>query len=187
MTTTGDAESFGPYTFTLSPAETEAVAARSSLRAELRRNLLASHFALAAFALVLLFASIMAKTDLISRRVGEATVIVAAAAYIIQRLATHRRIMRWTRNRRPTAIASLEADRALTARIDEAGVTFEGGGRSRRLEWVECEEAEEAGGLIYLWARSDTPIVLPARAIRDGEAGRLIAQVKQRMGRNRTL
>lgn len=187
MTTTGDAELFGPYTFTLSPAETEAVSARSNLRAELRRSLLASRFALAAFALVLLFASIMAKTDLISRRVGEATVIVAAAAYIVQRLATHWRIVRRTRNRGPTAIASLEADRALTARIDEAGVTLEGGGRSRRLDWVECEEAEEADGLIYLWARSDAMIVLPARAIRDGEAGRLVAQIKQQIGRNQSL
>jgi len=33
---TGNAESFGPYTFTLSPAETAAVAARSSLRAAIR-------------------------------------------------------------------------------------------------------------------------------------------------------
>jgi len=186
MTTTGDAESFGPYTFSLSRAETEAMAARSSLRAELRHSLLASQFALAAFALILI-ASIMAKTDLISRRVGEATVIVAAAAYIIQRLTTHWRIMRRTRNRGPTAATSLEADRALTARIDEAGVTLGGGGRSRRLDWVECEEAEEAGGLIYLWARSGAPVVLPARAIRDGEAGRLVAQIKQRMGRNRSL
>ena len=74
---TGNAESFGPYTFTLSPAETAAVAARSSLRAALRGALITSHFAIAAFVLVLLFASIMAKTDLISRRAGEATILLA--------------------------------------------------------------------------------------------------------------
>jgi len=185
MTTTGDAESFGPYTFTLSPAETEAVSARSNLRAELRRSLLASRFALAAFALVLLFAFIMAKTDLISRRVGEATVIVAAAAYIIQRLATHWRIR--SRNLGPAPIASLEADGTLTAGIDEAGVTLDGGGRSRRLEYVDCEEAEDAGGLIYLWPRDGAPVVLPARALGDGEARRLVAQIKQRIGGTRPL
>jgi hypothetical protein len=45
----------------------------------------------------------------------------------------------------------------LTARIDDGGVTLDGGGRSRRLEYVDCEEAEDAGGLIYLWPRDGAP------------------------------
>jgi len=181
MTATGDAESFGPYAFTLSPAETEAAAARFGLRAALRGGLIASHLApLAAFALVLLFASILALTDFISRRAGEATVLLGAAAFMIQRLATHWRI-RKARNLGRTAIASLEADGALTARIDDGGVTLDGGGRSRRLDYVDCEDAEDAGGLIYLWPRYGAPIVLPARALGDGEARRLVAQIKQRI------
>jgi len=129
----------------------------------------------------------MAKTGLISRRSGEATILLAAAVYIIQRLATHWRIIRRTRNLGPAPIVSLEADGALTARIDDGGVTLDGGGRSRRLEYVDCEEAEDAGGLIYLWPRDGAPIVLPARALGDGEARRLVAQIKQRIGRMRPL
>jgi hypothetical protein len=184
---TDNAESFGPYTFTLSPAETAAVAARSSLRAATRDALITSRFALAAFVLVLLFAPIMAKTGLISRRAGEATILLAAAAYIIQRLATHWRMIRRTRNLGPAPIVSLEADGALAARIDDGGVTLDGGGRSRRLEYVECEEVEDASGLIYLWPRDGAPIVLPARTLGDGEARRLVAQIKQRIGGTRPL
>ena len=129
----------------------------------------------------------MAKTGLISRRSGEATILLAAAVCIIQRLATHWRIIRRTRNLGPAPIASLEADGTLTAGIDEAGVTLDGGGRSRRLEYVDCEEAEDAGGLIYLWPRDGAPVVLPARALGDGEARRLVAQIKQRIGGTRPL
>jgi hypothetical protein len=185
MTASADAESFGPYAFTLSAAETEAAAARFGLRAALRGGLIARHLApLAAFALILLYASMLALTGFIGRRAGEATILLAAAAFMIQRLATHWRICR-ARNVGRTAIASVKADGALTARIDEGGVTLEGGGRSRRLDYADCEEAEDAGGLIYLWPRHGVPIVLPARALGDGEALRLVAQIKRRIGGKR--
>lgn len=181
MTGRGDAESFGPYAFTLSPAEAESAAARFGLRAALRGGLLARHLApLAAFTLVIVFASILALTDFISRRVGEATVLLAAAAFMIQRLATHWRISR-ARARGRTAIARVAADGALSARIDEAGVTLEGGGRSRRLDYSDCEEAEDAGGLVYFWPRDGAPVVLPARTLGDGEAGRIVEQARRRI------
>ena len=76
--------SFGPYAFTLAPAEAEAAAARAGLRAALRRGLLASHIApLTAFALIMAFAAVLALTGLISRRAGEATILLAAAAFMI--------------------------------------------------------------------------------------------------------
>ena len=187
MTGRGDAESFGPYAFTLSPAEADAAAARFGLRAALRGGLVASHLApLAAFVLVMTFASILALTDFISRRAGEATVLLAAAAFMIQRLVTHWRISR-TRALGRTAIASLAADGALSASIDPSGVTLESGGRSRRLDYADCEEAEDAGGLLYFWPRDGAPIVLPARTLGDGEAGRLVALARRRItgARNR--
>ena len=59
----------------------------------LKGGLLASHVApLTAFALIMAFASVLALTGLISRRAGEATIILAAAAFMIQRLANHWRI-----------------------------------------------------------------------------------------------
>lgn len=186
MTPTGDAEGLGPCAFTLSPAETEAAAARIGLRAALRGGLIASHLApLAAFILVLLFASILALPDFISRRAGETAVLLAAAAFIMQRLSIHWRI-RKARNLGRAAVARLEAEQAMTAIIDERGVTLEGGGRSRRLDYVDCEEAEDAGGLIYLWPRYGAPIVLPTRALGDGEGARLlVAQIKQEVNGQR--
>ncbi len=187
MTAQGDAESFGPYAFTLSPAETEAAAARFGLRTALRGDLIVSNLGpLAVFVLVLLFASILALTDFISRRAGEATILLSAAAFMIQRLATHWRIRR-SRNLGRTAMAALEAEGAMTAKIDDTGVTLEAGERSQRLDFVDCEEAEDAGGLIYLWPRHGAPIVLPARALGKGEAGRFVAQVRGRMNGTRPL
>ena len=154
MTATGQPAIFGPYAFRLSPAEMEAAAARFGLRSALRGGLIAGHLApLAAFMLLLLFASILALTGFISRRAGEAIVLLSAAAFMTQRLATHSRIWR-VRVLARTAIASLEADKAMTAKIDDMGVTLETGERSRRLDYIDCEEAEDAGGLVYLWPRA---------------------------------
>lgn len=179
--TTGETESFGPYVFTLSSAEAAAAAARFGLRAALRGGYILGHLApLVAFALILLFVSILAMTDLIGRRAAQASILLAAAAFMIQRLAAHWRIRR-SRNIGRKAMESLAAGGALTARVDEAGVTLEGGGRARRLQYVNCEEAEDAGGLIYLWPRDAPPIVLPARVFNEGETGRFVALIKERI------
>ncbi len=185
MTAGGSPDPFGPYAFTLAPAEAEAAAARVGLRAALRGGLTLSHHApLATFVLVLLFASILALTGFISRRAGELTFILAAAAFMIQRLATHWRIWR-ARQGGQAAIGRLEGDGALTTTIDDDGVTQAGAGRHVRLDYVDCEDAEDAGGLIYLWPREGSPIVLPTRALRPGEAARLLARIRGRMGSNR--
>jgi hypothetical protein len=177
-----DARGFGPYAFALSRVEAEAAAARFGLRAAFRGGLIRRHLApLVTFALVLLFASILALTDLISRRAGEATILLAGATFMIQRLATHWRI-RSARNLGRRALAGYEANGSLTARLDDSGVTVEGDGQSRRLDFADCEEAEDAGGLVYLWPHEGPPIVLPTRVLEDGEATRLIAGINRRIG-----
>ena len=181
----GSPDSFGPYAFTLAPAEAEAAAARLGLRLALWGGLLASHFApLAAFALVLLFASILTVPGLISRRAGEATLLMAAGAFMIQRLISHWRIQRARKSGR-AAIAKLKFDGALAAAIDDDGATLTGGDRTLRLNYADCEEAEDVGGLIYLWPRRGPPIVLPTRAFAEGEAGLLLARLKDRIRRTR--
>jgi hypothetical protein len=183
MTASEPPDPFGPYAFTLAPAEAEAAAARVGLRTALRGGLTLSHLApLATFALVLLFASILALTGFISRRAGELTLILAAAAFMIQRLATHWRIRR-ARQGGKAAIALFQAGGALTTTIDDDGVTVAGDGRRRRIDYADCEDAEDAGGLIYLWPREGAPIVLPTRALADGEAARFLARIKGRLGR----
>ena len=186
MTTAGDADSFGPYAFALAPAEAEAAAARFGLRVALRGGLTASHLApLAVFALIVAFASILALTGFISRRAGEATLLLAAAAFMIQRAATRWRI-RQARRRGVAAMARMQNEGALTATVDANGVTLKGTGHALRVDFGDCEDAEDAGGLIYLWPRDGTPVVLPIRALPEGDAERLVAQIKARMALTRS-
>lgn len=186
MTADGGSDSFGPYAFTLEPAEAEAAAARTGLRTALKGGLLMSHAApLTAFVLIMAFASVLALTGLISRRAGEATLILAALAFMIQRLATHWRIGRARREGR-AAIARLQSASALTARFDDESLSLDIDGRATRLRYADCEKAEDAGGLIYIWPRHGAPIVVPTRAVTDSEeAARLISQLSGRIGDTR--
>ena len=179
-------DSFGPYAFTLSPAEAEAAAARAGLRTALKGGLLASHVApLTAFALIMAFASVLALTGLISRRAGEATLILAAAAFMIQRLVTHWRI-RSARQEGRAAISRLQSAGALTATFDNETLSLDVDGRTLRLNYADCEAAEDAGGLIYVWPRAGAPIVMPTRVLADAqEAARLLCRVSGRIGETR--
>ncbi len=180
--------SFGPYAFTLAPAEAEAAAARAGLRTALRGGLLTSDVApLAAFALIMAFASVLALSGLISRRAGEATIILAAAAFMIQRLASHWRIRR-ARSDGKAAIARLQFADALTATFDDETVSLDIDGRTLCVRYADCEEAEDAGGLIYVWPREGGPVVLPTRALPDAdEAARLVSRLSGHIGVGRRM
>jgi hypothetical protein len=52
--------------------------------------------------------------------------------------------------------------------------------------FANCEEAEEAGGLVSLWGRDGAAVVLPSRMFAEGEAARLVAHVRARIRRART-
>jgi hypothetical protein len=185
MTADRRPDSFGPYAFTLAPAEAEAAAARVGLRTALKGGLLASHVApLTAFALIMAFASVLALTGLISRRAGEATLILAAAAFMIQRLSTHWRIRR-ARRIGSAAIAPLQSAGALTATFDNDTLSLDIDGRTLCVSYADCEEAEDAGGLVYVWPRDGAPIIVPTRAFADAdEAARLVSRLSGRIGHN---
>jgi hypothetical protein len=178
MTADRRPDSFGPYAFTLAPAEAEAAAARAGLRTALKGGLLVSHVApLTAFALIMAFASVLALTGFISRRAGEATLILAAAAFMIQRLASHWRIRR-ARRKGSAAIARLQSAGALTATFDNETLSLDVDGRTQCLRYADCEAAEDVGGLIYVWPRDGGPIVVPTRALADAdEATRLVSRL----------
>ena len=186
MTTDRLPDSFGPYAFTLAPAEAEAVAARAGLRTALKGGLLTSHVApLTAFALVMAFATVLALTGLVSRRAGEATIILAAAAFMIQRLASHWRIRR-ARGDGQAAIGRLQSAGALKATFGDEALSFDMDGRTLNLRYADCEQAEDAGGLIYIWPRNGAPIVVPTRALADAEeAARLLSRLSSRIGNGR--
>ena len=179
-------DSFGPYAFTLAPAEAEAAAARAGLRTALKGGLLTSHVEpLTAFALVMAFATVLALTGLISRRSGEATILLAAAAFMIQRLASHWRIRR-ARSDGRAAIGPLRSAGALKATFGDEALSFDMDGRTFNLRYADCEQAEDAGGLIYIWPRNGVPIVVPTRALADAEeAARLLSRLSARIGNER--
>ena len=183
MTADCRSESFGPYALTLSPAEAEAAAARAGLRRALRGGLLARNVApLTAFALIIAFATVLALTGLISRRAGEATLILSAAAFMIQRLANHWRVRR-VRLECRAAIARFQSTGAVTATFENHALSLDVDGRTQRLCYADCEEAEDAGGLIYVWLREGAPIVVPTRALADAEeASRLMSRLSGRIG-----
>lgn len=174
-------DAYGPYAFTLEPQEIDAVAARHGLRRALGGGLTASHQApLAAFVLTLLFATILAKTDLISGRAGEIVFLLAALAFMAQRLLSHRRIWRARKLGRVEVERAL-AGRPMTMTIGESAVSENGGGSPRRLPFADCREAEESGGLVYVWGRDDAPFVLPGRVLGDGEAARIVSWLRGRI------
>ena len=179
-------DSFGPYVFKLAPDEAEAAAARAGLRTALRGGLLTSHVApLTAFALVMAFATVLALTGLIGRRAGEATITLAAAAFMIQRLASHWRI-RGARNAGQAAIGRLRSASTVTATFGDDALSFDVDGRIASLRYADCEQAEDAGGLIYVWPRNGAPIVAPTRALADAEeAARLLSHLSARIGNER--
>jgi hypothetical protein len=183
MTADGGADSFGPYAFTLAPAEAEAAAARAGLRTALKSGLLMRHVApLTAFALIMAFASVLGLTGLISRRAAEMTLILAALGFMIQRLMSHWRILGARREGR-AAIARLQSAEALTATFDSETLSLDVDGRTRRLRYADCDEAEDAGGLIYVWPRHGAPIVVPTRVVADAdEKARLVSRLSGRIG-----
>jgi hypothetical protein len=71
----------------------------------------------------------------------------------------------------------------VTTTLDPDAVIQTSARGARRLAFVDCQEAEEAGGLIYVWGRDGAPLVLPSRVIPEGQAARLVARVRSRIGR----
>ena len=186
MTANLHPDSCGPYAFTLDPGEAEVAGERLGLRIALKGQFISRHAApLAAFGLTLLFASILAWSGLIGRRAGEATIILAAAAFMAHRAAARWRIWR-ARRRGKEQIAELQSAGPLTVVFGEDAVLLRGGGMNVRLSYDDCEDAESAGGLIYVWPRRGVPIVAPIRALGDAEEGkRIVAGLLRRIRRSR--
>jgi hypothetical protein len=104
---------------------------------------------------------------------------------MIQRLATHWRIRR-ARSDGQATIARLQSAGALTARFDKETLSLDVDGRTRCVRYAECEDAEDVGGLIYVWLREGGPIVVPTRALADAaEAARLVSRLTGHIGRRR--
>jgi hypothetical protein len=173
------ASGFGPCVLELTEDEARIAGARAGLRRALAGRLTLGHLApLAAFVLAMTFIAILTLTGLVARRHGEIGLLTAAAAFMIQRLATRRRFFRSRR----ASLAEIETMRAAGPQalgVDDAGVNL---GAAKRWNFVDCLEVEDAGGLIYLWPHSGPPAVLPVRAFADPEeAARFVEFLRARL------
>jgi hypothetical protein len=175
---------FGPYAFSLTPDEARIAAARAGLRRSLAGGLTAAHLApLVAFVLAILFIAILALTGLVGRRPAEVALLICAAAFLAQRLATRRRFF----VSRRVAEAEIERFRAagpLVLSVEADGLGLEGLAAPTRWRFADCLDAEDAGGLVYLWPRRGAPAIAPTRIFRDQtEAARFAQFLQSRLPR----
>jgi len=175
---------FGPYAFSLTADEARIAAARAGLRRALAGGLTSAHFApLAAFVLAILFVAILAFTGLLGRRPAEAVLLICAAAFLVQRLVTRRRFFA-SRRLAETEIESLRAAGALTLTVEADGLRLDGLAAPMRWPFADCLDAEDAGGLVYLWPRQGAPAIAPARIFHDrAEASRFTQFLRSRLPR----
>jgi hypothetical protein len=184
MSETPPAVAFGPYVFSLTADETRAAGARAGLRRALAGGLIARHLApLAAFTLAVLFIAILALTGFVPQRPAEAALLIAAAAFLIQRMATRRRFYR-LRRIGAVEVEPLGAAHQLVLSVGETGLRLEGAGAPMTWKFADCLEAEDAGGLVYLWPRQGAPAFAPTRAFRDAaEATQFVRHLNARLPR----
>jgi hypothetical protein len=160
---------FEPLAFELTMDEARIAASRAGLRRALEGGLTKRHLApLAAFTLAILFTAILAFTGLVERRHGEIALLLATAAFMTHRLWTRRRFVA-ARRESARVIEAFRAAGAVVVAIDETGVTLSAPEASARWRFPDVE-AEDAGGMVYLWPREGLPAVLPTRAFASPEA-----------------
>lgn len=174
----------GPYLFTLTREEAGIVAARAGLRATLAGRMSRNHVApLVAFVLLIVFIAILTLTGLLGRRLGEAALILAAIAFMASRMIAHWRLRGAQKTSLANAAALHEAGETRLEVVERA-LRFENALGSRLVAFADCQEAEEAGGMIYLWLRGGEPAFIPARAFASVHAAEdFLAFVRQKIRR----
>jgi len=176
----------GPCSFALTAQEARIAASRAGLRAALSGRLSLRHVApLVGFVLFVTFVAILVSTGLLGRRLGEAALIVGAIAFMAFRMAAHWRL-RGARKASLAAVIALQKAGQAIVRLDDSGLLVESAAGSRHLAFADCEEAENAGGMIYLWPRNGEPAFIPARAFPSEQAAReFLAIVRARVAKRR--
>jgi hypothetical protein len=161
-----------PCSFALTAQEAKIAASRAGLRAALSGRLSFTHVApLVGFVLFVTFVAILLFAGLLGRRLGEAALIVGAIAFMASRMAAHWRLRSARKASLAGVIALQKAGQAII-RLDDSGLLVENAAGSRHLAFADCEDAENAGGMIYLWPRNGEPAFIPARAFPSEQAAR---------------
>jgi len=161
-----------PCLFELTAQEAKIAASRAGLRAALSGRFSLTHVApLVGFVLFVAFIAVLATTGLLGRRLAEGALIVGAIAFMASRMAAHWRLRGARESSRAAMIALQKVGQAMV-RLDDSGLHIESAAGSRHLAFADCDEAEDAGGIIYLWPRNGEPAFIPARAFPSEQAAR---------------
>lgn len=155
---------WGPFSFEMTLDDARAAAFRTGLRSALSSRLSRNHVApLIAFALFVVFIAIAASTGLVPRRLSEGALILAAIAFMAARIVAHRRL-RLAQKNSLAAMVALQKSEYIVITFDDRGLRVATSAASRPIAFADCEEVEEAGGMMYFWPRTGEPAFIPARA-----------------------
>jgi hypothetical protein len=155
---------WGPYSFEMTQDDARAAAFRAGLRGALSGRLSRSHVApLIAFALFIVLVAIAAAAGLVPRRLSEGALILAAIAFMAARIVAHRRL-RLAQKNSLAAMVALQKAEHMVITFDDRGLRAAISAGSRPIAFADCEEVEQAGGIIYFWPRTGEPAFIPARA-----------------------
>ena len=178
---------FGPYHFVLTDEEARVATARVALQYGLSRRFERDYVApLVLFVLLLVFVTILAFSGLISRRFAEAALLIGAVIFLASRFLAHWRLRR-AQILAKGLVDQMKAAGEASLAIDENGVIFNSmsAGDARRYAFLDLTSAEDAGGVIYLWALGQAnPLIIPTRIFADAdEADKFLGLVKTRLGK----
>jgi hypothetical protein len=172
-----------PLVFDLSEEEARIGAARARFRGALRQRFSLRHVApLVAFLLLMLFTSTLALTGLLSRRHAEEIIILSAIAFMMNRLWSHWRL----RKAQSDAGDVSGAIRAGSTKLwlDGSGLSLRTTSGLRRFDYRACRDAENTGGLVYLWSDRDEPAIIPVRAFANEQlADQFLGILRERLTR----
>jgi hypothetical protein len=158
---------WGPYSFEMTQEDARAAAFRAGLRGALSGRLSRNHVApLVAFTLFVAFVAILAAAGLVPRRFSEGALILAAIAFMAARIVAHRRL-RLAQKSSLAAMVALQKIEQMVITFDDRGLRATTSAGCRPVAFADCEEAEEAAGIIYFWPRKGEPAFIPARAFAD--------------------
>ena len=180
---------FGPYSFSLTDDEARLAASRLALRLGLGARFERDYVApLVVFVLLLLFVAILAFSGLIGRRFAESALLVGAIAFLATRFLGHWRLRRAQRRAAETMRKIVEGGE-IQIRVQDDGLVLHSirAGKASASYFRWTGDAEDAGGVIYLWRSEDEgpPIILPTRIFASAdEARRFLAFVLAKTGKS---
>jgi hypothetical protein len=177
----------GPYSFEMTQEDAKVAASRAGLRKALSGRLSRHHVApLVAFALLMIFVTILTLTGLIGRRLGDGALILAAIGFMAVRMTAHWRL-RGAQKSSLAAMNALQKAGPVVVTLDDASLRMATPAGSRQLRFADCGDVERADEMIYLWPRNGEPAFVPTHAFADEQSAQeFLSFIRARVNRAAT-